>query len=95
MTLLSLLNLLTKSINMPNYGKKKKISSKKSYNKGIGSDACRSKFGARSNATEIDDQMRIAAFEGNIDEVKKCIAEGANVNHRNAGGKIEAIYKLT
>ena len=64
---------------MPNFGEKKRgaSSSKKS---------AESPGVPEFSRSEIDEQMAIASVEGNVDEVKKCIAEGADVNCPNALG---------
>ena len=64
---------------MPNLGKKKQgaSSSKKS---------AESPGVPEFSRSEIDDQMAIAAFKGDVEEVKKCIGEGADVNCPNALG---------
>ena len=66
---------------MPKSGKKKQgASSSKKSNK---SPEGPTEF----SRSKIDDDMSMAAFKGDIDAVKKCIAEGADVNCPNALGK--------
>ena len=66
---------------MPNLGKKKEgASSSKKSNKSPNVDP-------ESSRSKIDDDLSMAAFKGDIDEVKKCIAEGADVNCPNNLGK--------
>ena len=74
---------------MPNFGKKKRgTSSSKKSNKSPG--------GPEFGRSEIDDQMAIAAFKGDVEEVKKCIAEGADVNCPNAlGNKMFFLFNET
>ena len=65
---------------MPNSGKKKQgASSAKKSTKSPGVPEFR--------RSKIDDEMSMAAFKGDIDEVKKCLAEGADVNCLNNLGE--------